>query len=871
MDRQSKELQIYENEKIFLNKHYIECKTILKEVDNNSINNEKLEQIPFEIYVCGRTPDLSKFFDENKNFPEEMTNNPVLKENYILLNNKNLSNSNKNISNLNFLNENIGGTKLKQNINKMNNNDNVNSNINHNNNNYDIKKEDSMNNNRNNNNNEASPTNDKVIYLDDSEEEEENNSEENKKENMNYNNTNNINEHNNVNNNNIYGQNMNDNNNLNIPLLKANNQVANNNGNINSNELNNSISGDIKSQNSNKLYNKNNLNSTINKNNENNKNLLNNDIPSFKCDKKLFYRRKIYSNKKCRYKGKDKINVQFFVGNYDKNSDLPGFIFTRDKFFYTPHNVRQLVSNTAYIISFPGLHHIYQEKIVKRDLIHVCTYYFRQKRGKQTSMDIKIKDEKTLNDGVFLNDGIINFYLKIIEDEYAHNNNNSNIDNSNNNVLIMKSYFYNSLSNQQNQNLSNNFTYPDSCSFIGTKINVFNFKTLIIPICESYHWSLIIVNDIDKMKNLFNNMLEDDYIFNNYGYNNSYDSGNNLGNDDSCEYPEIFYLDSFFDMNQRRMVIILKYLFYEYQKIYQINCDMSNFFMKNFQKIQCYIPDVPKQDNSFDCGIFLLMYAELFLFNPTYFLKNASRKYNNLYSKNENDYNKNRYDKNNRNDNNNIDNNNNDNYNGINMGNNSINTNDINNIINSGNNIFDNNMNYNNMNYNNNYNNMEQNNNNIFLNNYRQINTYENINNDNLINKNNEIENNINNQINSNNPENYIQNNNNQTIGDKMNYGNEENENKTMDQQNENNSYNYNSGYRDDLINDNSLKNWFSPELISNKRIKIKKLISELSRIEKEVNKNDLDSILKIQNTIIKNYMDEQKKEFNDYFSKLEN
>ena len=79
------------------------------------------------------------------------------------------------------------------------------------------------------------------------------------------------------------------------------------------------------------------------------------------------------------------------------------------------------------------------------------------------------------------------------------------------------------------------------------------------------------------------------------------------------DYPEIFYLDSFYDISQRRMLIILKYLFYEYQKIYNIDVNMHNFLVKNYYKIECYNPDVPKQNNTYDCGIFLLMYAELFL------------------------------------------------------------------------------------------------------------------------------------------------------------------------------------------------------------------------------------------------------------------
>ena len=585
MNRENKELQIYENENFFIKKNFTHCKTLIKEEDSYSINNENINKNSYRMYVCGQ----NAIIEDMKNY-EEMNNHTLIRENYILL---------KNNSNLNYIND-PNGERYNNTMNgNEENNDNYGNNFNYSNSNQNENElnGDYTNKNRNNNN----ENNDKIIYLDDSEDEE-NNSQNNKKDNMNNNNDiNKYNNGNNMNNPDIYDQNGNINNynNINIPLP----QISNNIDNINYNNINGQISEEINQQNINK-YSEflNQINNNKNNENENNKkNQVLNNGPSFKCDKQLYYRRRLYSKQKFRYKGKDKINVQFYFGIYDKNSDLPAFIFTREKFHYSPHNVRQLVSNTAYIVSFPGLHKLFQQKIIKRDLIHVCTYYFKHKRGKQKSVDIKIKDEKTLNDGVFLNDGIINFYLKIIEDEYAYNIIDNKI--TDNNVLIMKSYFYNSLSNQQNQDLSNNFTYPDSCSFIGTKINVFNFKTLIIPICESYHWSLIIVNDIDKMKNLFNNSNEDDeFNINNYGYNNSCDSINNIDNE-SLDYPEIFYLDSFFDMNQRRMVIILKYLFYEYQKIYNPKCDMSEFFMKNFQKIQCYIPDVPKQDNSFDCDI----------------------------------------------------------------------------------------------------------------------------------------------------------------------------------------------------------------------------------------------------------------------------
>ena len=68
-----------------------------------------------------------------------------------------------------------------------------------------------------------------------------------------------------------------------------------------------------------------------------------------------------------------------------------------------------------------------------------------------------------------------------------------------------------------------------------------------------------------------------------------------------------------------------------------------------------------------------------------------------------------------------------------------------------------------------------------------------------------------------------------------------------------------------------SLKNWFSLDLINNQRNKIKNLIKKLSDMEKEIdNKNYIERIIKEQDIIIKKYMEQQKKEFDEYFLKKE-
>jgi len=578
-----------------------------------------------------------------------------------------------------------------------------------------------------------------------------------------------------------------------------------------------------------------------------------------KIERKLFYIRNISSNRKYKIRGKEKLNIQFFIGNLKPHELLPNFVFASDKYYFVPHKCRQVTQNyKGYIISFPGLKKSLYDKIIKKDLEHLCTYYFKKPRRKQTSLDIQVKDEKTLNDGVFLNDGIINFYLKIIEDEYSCVEGNSN------NVLIMKSFFYNFIANQNNLNLaSDNFTYPDSCSYTITKTNVFAYKTLIIPTCENYHWSLIIVNDIDKMKNIFSESnlkaFHEEQNFMGLGI------GNQPKDEENADYPEIFYLDSFYDISQRRMLIILKYLFYEYQKIYPVNVNMHNFLVKNYYKIECYNPDVPKQDNTYDCGIFLLMYAELFLYNPTYFLQLISKKYkinkkeiinNNAVAESQN-----------------VD------INGNNKSN--INNNVINNInINNQNNIDKNSI------VNNIINSQNSNSNNIC-----KITLSSNIDSkkENAI-KNSSI--NIPNKEikkdetfidteNNDNIHNIKEDENNEFDIDKIDIQIEDHKTKENEEPElKNNEFSQNDNAYDEKnildnndLNNNELKpeekairNWFSYDLVNAQRTKIKNLIIELSKIDK---KKDLNGKMKEQNEIIKAYMERQKKEFDEYFSKL--
>jgi len=288
--------------------------------------------------------------------------------------------------------------------------------------------------------------------------------------------------------------------------------------------------------------------------------------------KLLVYTRQLSTDKKYKYLGVEKMQITFVLGEYE--DILPSYIFGNKRFTFTPHCCYQLANkNKGYIISFSNLIKRFRDQVIANDLKILYTYLFKQKRGKQRGIDIKMKDFKTLNSAGLINDGIINFYFKLIEDEsYTINKNytnnskyqiNNQMNKKGNNVLAMKSFFYNMLSNNQNEELSNYFTYPDSCSYSVTKINIFKFKTMLVPICEKNHWSLIIVNNINTMHNIFDFIMRTKYQS---GY--VYEDLEYCDNNSAEIYPEIYYLDSYFINDPRRINIILKYLFYEYQKVY---------------------------------------------------------------------------------------------------------------------------------------------------------------------------------------------------------------------------------------------------------------------------------------------------------------
>ena len=298
--------------------------------------------------------------------------------------------------------------------------------------------------------------------------------------------------------------------------------------------------------------------------------------------------------------------VFFDFGNIEL--PIPIICYRDRQFTVTPRTIRQVSKdNKTFLICSNGLRQKLQVYIAKDNQKLLCVYKYKIKRTHRDCIELLTQDYYKLGNGVFLNDKIVNFYMKLLEDTYSSKDNN---------ILITTSYFYSLLSHGESGELDQPLI--NYKTVMNKKMNIFECKVIIIPICYNNHWSLMIINRVDLMGNIFDKTLT-----------------NNINmNQKEIVFPEIFYLDSFYDCNEgtEKMIrIIKKYLFYEYQTAYPDKVTKNAILTFNdiisikSKFIRKYVPKVPRQTNKYDCGIYMLVYTELFLYNEEFFLTNARR------------------------------------------------------------------------------------------------------------------------------------------------------------------------------------------------------------------------------------------------------
>ncbi|KAF2076186.1 hypothetical protein CYY_002486 [Polysphondylium violaceum] len=192
-------------------------------------------------------------------------------------------------------------------------------------------------------------------------------------------------------------------------------------------------------------------------------------------------------------------------------------------------------------------------------------------------INITSDDLSRLEPFQYLNDSIVDFYIRYIKDKYVDAKDSSRFH-------FFNTYFYNILTTQSK--IEDAYTKISKWT---KNTDIFSKDFIFIPICENFHWTLVIVAfaylDSDKQS--------------------------------SSQKSVILYLDSLHSGLGKITNKIREYLSLEWEnkKSKPSNGEIPEKKF-NFKNLPLYRCSVPKQNNLCDCGVFLLHYIELFCRNP---------------------------------------------------------------------------------------------------------------------------------------------------------------------------------------------------------------------------------------------------------------
>ncbi|GAB1300333.1 Sentrin-specific protease 7 [Apodemus speciosus] len=248
-------------------------------------------------------------------------------------------------------------------------------------------------------------------------------------------------------------------------------------------------------------------------------------------------------------------------------------------------------------------------------------------------LGVTSEDLECLEEGEFLNDVIIDFYLKYLLLEKASD---ELVERSH----IFSSFFYKCLTRKENNLTEDN---PD-LSMAQRRhrrvrtwtrhINIFNKDYIFVPVNESSHWYLAVIcfpwleeavyEDFpqtvpqqfqDQQSQHGNKMIDNDPHTTSTVSTSAEDSQSPETNmsvpKKMCKRPCILILDSLKAASIQNTVQNLR----EYLEVeWEVKRKTHREFSKTNMVDLC--PKVPKQDNSSDCGVYLLQYVESFFQDP---------------------------------------------------------------------------------------------------------------------------------------------------------------------------------------------------------------------------------------------------------------
>ncbi|KAE9603835.1 putative Ulp1 peptidase [Lupinus albus] len=212
-------------------------------------------------------------------------------------------------------------------------------------------------------------------------------------------------------------------------------------------------------------------------------------------------------------------------------------------------------------------------------------------KGDPDAVSLSKRDVDLLQPDTFINDTIIDFYIQYLKSQIQEEEK-------------LRFHFFNSFFFRKLADMDKN---PSSASdgkaaFLRVrkwtrKVNLFDKDYIFIPVNFNLHWSLIVICHPGEAVNF-----------------------NDKEVDKSLKVPCILHMDSIKGSHSGLKNLMQRYLWEEWKERHRdaLEEDLSSRFLN-----MRFLPLVlPQQENSFDCGLFLLHYLELFLaeapsnFNP---------------------------------------------------------------------------------------------------------------------------------------------------------------------------------------------------------------------------------------------------------------
>ncbi|KAJ5708924.1 hypothetical protein N7493_010258 [Penicillium malachiteum] len=219
-------------------------------------------------------------------------------------------------------------------------------------------------------------------------------------------------------------------------------------------------------------------------------------------------------------------------------------------------------------------------------------------RAGKKRAEVSTDDRKRLRETEFLNDNLIAFYLRFLQDHLERTNKEVA-----KRVYFFNSYFFETLKNSPSGSTEINYTGVEKWT---RNINLFEYDYIVVPINESAHWYVAIICNLPKLDS-----------------SSQPDSQNDAtapkGPAPGPDQPHIVSFDSLDISHYQTNKILRQYLSKESESKRGIDIS-SKTTVKGIKGKRA--TNLPLQSNFYDCGLYLLAYVEKFVQDPDSFISN---------------------------------------------------------------------------------------------------------------------------------------------------------------------------------------------------------------------------------------------------------